>query len=173
MTRALLVAVALAAAPAARADLLLIEPDVGQLTPPAATLGTPVLALEVVQPPVFFDDGAGAGGGRSDPAISLVLGIIPGFGLGHLVANSPRWTTWLVVDIALLAVWVIVASVDTPAALDAVVAVGSVVERIFEGIDAYRAAGGRGLGAAESPGQPTRLAYALPVRDPGARSLGW
>jgi hypothetical protein len=111
------------------------------------------------------DDGAGARGGTAEPALALILGIIPGFGLGHLVANSPRWTTWLIVDIALLAVWIVGSSLDVGDPLGALFLVAVVVERVFEGIDAFKSAGGR---MAMSGQSPPAWALARPVRDPAA-----
>jgi hypothetical protein len=168
--RTLLVLAALAAAPSARAELRLALPEPGLLAPPAPTLGVPVLSMEVVAPPAPVPlPGAGAGYGGADPAISLLLGIIPGFGMGHLIANSPRWTTWLVVDVILLAVWVITPYTNEP--FGALVFVGSVVERVFEGIDAFRSAGGRGLADAGPPPGSLLALAARPVSDPAAPGL--
>jgi hypothetical protein len=127
--------------------------------------------MEVVAPPLLAPlPGAGYGYGGSDPAVSLILGIIPGFGMGHLVANSPRWTTWLVVDVVLLALWVVAPSVNEP--FGTLVFVGSVVERVFEGIDAYRASGGRAVADAGPPPGSLLALDARPVGDPAAPGRG-
>jgi hypothetical protein len=77
-------------------------------------------------------------------ALAFVLGVIPGFGLGHVVAGSHDWPIWLVVDVVLFVVvgfgfwwgpwW---------HGAEAVGVLLFLVERGFEGYFAYRAAGGR------------------------------
>lgn len=117
-------------------------------------------------------DGAGArAAGDATPALSLVLGIIPGFGIGHLVAGSPRWTTWLIVDVLLLAIWVIGSEVEplNEGPLDTLFFVAVVVERVFEGLDAFKAAGGRF--AAVSRADPPAWASARPLRDPALAAV--
>jgi hypothetical protein len=137
------------AAPSARLDL------------PSLDLGADLAA----RAPLYQ---RGRAAGDATPALALILGIIPGFGIGHLVANSPRWTTWLVVDVLLLAVWVIGSAVEPldEGPLDTLFFVAVVVERVFEGLDAFKAAGGR-LAAASRPGAGA-LALARPVRDPAS-----
>jgi hypothetical protein len=164
-------ALALAAAPgAARADAVLQLARLGDAPSerrPSAHLELPPLdagGLGLLR----VDDGAGARGGSAEPALALILGIIPGFGLGHLVANSPRWTTWLIVDIALLAVWIVGSSLDVGDPLNALFFVALVVERVFEGVDAFRSAGGRFADAGSSP---PAWALARPVRDPATATL--
>jgi hypothetical protein len=163
-------ALALAAPGAARADLALRLARLGDA--PAARAPSAHLDL----PPLDagergllrVDDGAGARGGTAEPALALILGIIPGFGLGHLVANSPRWTTWLVVDVALLAVWIVGSTLDVGDPLNALFFVALVVERVFQGVDAFRAAGGH---LADAGTSPPAWALARPVRDPAVSTL--
>lgn len=130
-----------------------------------AALDVPPLHLDAA---LARDAGGGEGyrRGRVEPVVSLVLGIIPGFGLGHYLAGAP-FQTWLVVDVALLAA-VIVASVLDGGVLVALVWGATFVERVFEGIDAYRAAGGR-LSSRDGPPPDVRLAAtsAVPVVAPG------
>ena len=79
----------------------------------ALRLGFPSLRLDAAAPSLALEGGVpggGAGAGRVDPVVPLVLGIFPGFGLGHYVAGSPRWTTWLIVDAALLAALIVVSA---------------------------------------------------------------
>jgi hypothetical protein len=140
---------------------------------PSARLALPALDLagaDDAAPLLRVDDGAGARGGGADvmPALSLILGMIPGFGIGHLIANSPRWTTWLVVDIALLAVWVISSAFEPldDGPFNTLLFVVVVVERVFQGIDAFKAAGGR-LALDGSQGTPA-YAFARPVADRAA-----
>jgi hypothetical protein len=170
--RAFLTALLLAAAPAlarAEIDLRLDRPG-DAASGPSARLELPDLSLGRLSAGDLFlsRDGRGRGGTRVEPALCLVLGIIPGFGLGHLLAGSDRWVLWLVVDIVIAAVfwgpfwyWP-----DHPGYFPAL-SLLVVVERIFEGVLAYRAAGGgpvfrmdRGLAAALPP--PPALA-AIPV----------
>jgi len=146
--RTLLVATLLLAAPlAARADRALeLDLPTLSLSSPAAGLQLPELELGTFTASAFaLDRGSGAGAHRQriEPALCLVLGIIPGFGIGHLLAGSDRWVTWLVIDIVIALLfwgpfwyWP-----DHPGyfpALNLLV----LVERIFEGIFAYEAAGG-------------------------------
>ena len=172
--RFLLVPLALlvAAAPAAaRAELVLSLDVLGD----APAHGTPSARLELPELSVpglealRVDDGAGERGRTAHPALALFLGIIPGFGVGHLVANSPRWTTWLIADLLIVAVWVIGSALDAGEPLGTIFLVAVIVERVFEGIDAFHAAGGRfamGDGA-----EPPAWAVARPVRSDGARSF--
>jgi hypothetical protein len=107
--------------------------------------------------------------------LALVLGIIPGFGIGHLVAGSSRWVTWLVVDIVIAFVawgpfWYWPARPGFFPFLNLLV----LVERIFEGISAYEAAGGGRVFRHEQGfalGPPPAVLRALPV---GARAgVAW
>lgn len=161
--RTLLVATLLLAAPlAARADRAL------QLTLPALSLAAPGAGFELPELELgaltvrsfSLERGSGAGVHRQriEPALCLVLGIIPGFGIGHLLAGSDRWVTWLVIDlvIALLFWGPYWYWPDHPGyfpALNLLV----LVERIFEGIFAYQAAGGGRVFRMDG-----RLASALP-----------
>jgi hypothetical protein len=151
------------AAPAeARAalELRLARFDAGERTEPRARLEVPRLALGLESPRV--DDGAGAGGGN-DPVLSLVLGIFPGFGLGHYVAGA-AWQTWAVIDVLLLIAAVVVSAADL-GVLEALAWIAVVVERVIEGLDAYKKAGGgkiatrasrRELAVASGPPEPVR-----------------
>jgi hypothetical protein len=124
-----------------------------------------------------LDTGGGAPRGRQrvEPAIALILGIIPGFGLGHLLAGSEQWVIWLIADIVIFLVW--------PGGFFFADGHGAynflgllvLVERIFEGISAYQAAGGgpilrseRGFAAALP--SPADLARPVGVRSAFAAS---
>jgi hypothetical protein len=135
---------------------------------PSARVEVPVLDLGGAAAPLRLDGAGARAAGDATPALSLILGIIPGFGLGHLIAGSPRWTTWLIVDVVLLAIWVIGSEVEplNESPLDTLFFVAIVVERVFEGIDAFQAAGGRL--AAVSPRDAPAWAFARPLRDPAA-----
>jgi hypothetical protein len=175
LARASLVVLLLAPPLAARAGL---DPGLTLLGAPsahlpAARLDVPALALAT---PAFrlapLAEGAGGmtGDRQLDQVLSLVLGIVPGFGIGHLVAGSPRWITWLAVDVAILAAWVAVAAVDPRGPIDALVFVAVVAERLIEGYDAFREAGGRFV--VDAAGPPPARAFARPVRDPGLGLAG-
>ena len=142
--RTLLLAQTLAAAPATgRADHLRLEAFDGPGHPaPGLRLGVPLLSVPGLP---ALDEGGGGGGAarrqRIEPAVALILGIIPGFGIGHLVAGSSQWTIWLIVDIIIFVVWpggFFFTGDRTYSFLGLLV----LVERIIEGISAYQAAGG-------------------------------
>jgi hypothetical protein len=128
--------------------------------------------LDAAAPPLDLavDEGGGAGRGRQrvDPAVALILGIIPGFGIGHLVAGSSQWTLWLIADIVIFLVWP-GGFLFTHDGAYGFLGLLVLVERIIEGISAYQAAGGGpvfreergglgGLAVARSPAE-----RALPV----------
>ncbi len=165
-------ALLVAGAPAgARAELTLrlaVLGDGPSRRAPAAQLDVPELSVGGLAA-LRADDGAGARGTTAEPALALVLGIIPGFGIGHLVANSPRWTTWLVADLLIVAVWVVGSALDAGSTLGTLFLVAVIVERVFEGIDAFRAAGGR-FAMRDGAGPPA-WALARPISDPAGRSL--
>ncbi len=115
-------------------------------------------------------DGGGAGDPSPNGPLAFLLGFIPGFGLGHFLFSDDQagGTTWLVVDIIFLAVWIVLdAALFYPVGPlwflwwvgDILLPLGWVVEHVFQGLDAYRAATGRRLlgGRAEGePGAPPR-----------------
>jgi hypothetical protein len=95
--------------------------------------------------------GSGAGAGRPEPVLALVLGIIPGFGLGHFYAGATGQAyTWLIIDLALLGGSIVIWSV-AGSPLDALIWIAWVVERGFEGYFAFTAAGGARHAAAPAP----------------------
>ena len=122
---------------------------------------------------IALDEGSGAGrrgGQRVEPAVALILGIIPGFGIGHLIAGSQQWVYWLIADILIFVVWPGGFFFIDHGGAYPLLGLLVLVERIVEGISAFQAAGGgpvfrseRGVFAAlDSP-----AALALPV---GSRS---
>lgn len=141
-------AVGLAAPAGASADasglrLSLNGPSAGVERAQPSLVGTLALDLEPA--------GSGSGSGRAEPVLALVLGIIPGFGLGHFYAGANREaTTWLIIDLALLGGSIVIWSV-AGSPLDALIWIVWVVERGFEGYFAFQAAGGSRRAAVEVP----------------------
>jgi hypothetical protein len=118
-----------------------------------------------------LDEGSGAAGG-TEPVLALVLGIFPGFGLGHYVAGA-AWQSWTLIDAILLVGLIVVTAADL-GVLEVLAWIATVVERVIEGLDAYHKAGGGRIAARASSRE--RLAAAGPpdpvrgrVRDAGPR----
>jgi hypothetical protein len=147
--RSILVALAVLAAPAAaRADLSLrLELFDAGAQRPRQHLDVPSLALHdpALLAVTDLDDGGGAGRhARADPVVCLILGIIPGFGLGHYLAGSDQWPIWLIADLVIFVVWpggFFITNDRTYAFLGLLV----LVERVIQGITAYEAAGGKSI----------------------------
>ncbi len=132
-----------ASADAAELRLSLNGPSAGMERAQPSLVGTLALDPELA--------GSGAGGERREPVLALVLGIIPGFGLGHFYAGATgQATTWLIIDLALLGGSIVIWSV-AGAPLDALIWIVWVVERGFEGYFAFQAAGGSRRAAVEVP----------------------
>ncbi len=162
MRTALFVAVlfALAVPAAARADFPLRLRLVGasEDVAPRAHLVPP---LELGG--LALDPGSGGStGGSNNPVLALVLGIFPGFGLGHYVAGA-AWQNWALIDVLILVAAIVISAVDA-GILVPLAWVAIVVERVIEGLDAYHKAGG-GKIASRAPG----IDDALRPRATGAR----
>ncbi|HEU4384372.1 MAG TPA: hypothetical protein VFR85_12860 [Anaeromyxobacteraceae bacterium] len=167
------VALALALAAPARADresswprLALAGPSLGMAQPDPGLVSR--LSIDTLL--MGSAEGGSGGGQRPEPVLALVLGIIPGFGLGHFYAGAKKEaTTWLIIDLALLGgsivIWVLA---DNP--VDALVWIAWIVERGFEGYFAFKAAGGSSSAAAPAPGSGV-LASLDPRATPATRSL--
>jgi hypothetical protein len=87
------------------------------------------------------------GGGVSSDVrqiLALILGFIPGFGLGHLIAKDKNgFILFLIIDVVLYVLWGVTWGLFYPVRL-----VGGLVwlvVHIFQAIDAYGAAGGERL----------------------------
>ncbi len=164
MRNALLVAVlfALAAPVAARADLSLQHPvfaDADGAFAPGAHLVPPLQLGSLA-----VDTGSGAKGGN-EPVLSLILGIFPGFGLGHYIAGAP-WQSWALIDGLLLVAAIVVTAADL-GVLVALAWIATVVERVIEGLDAYHRAGGGRIAAREPPpGAAVAVGPPPQARDP-------
>lgn len=139
---------ALVAPLSARAEVTLRHPvfaDDGGAAAPRAHL-VPRLQLGALS----LDPGAGAGSGGTEPVLALVLGIFPGFGLGHYVAGAP-WQKWALIDVIILIAAVVVTAADL-GVLEALAWIAVVVERVIEGLDAYKKAGGGKVAARATRG---------------------
>ncbi|MHB1844649.1 MAG: hypothetical protein ACYCWW_07430 [Deltaproteobacteria bacterium] len=93
-----------------------------------------------------------AGGGAGDPdtnaLLAFLLGLIPGFGLGHflIAGDSAGGTQWLIIDIIFLVVLIVLDSFIFYGPLEIfglLADLGWLIEHIFQGLSAYHAAGGR------------------------------
>lgn len=136
--------------------------------------------------------GARAGGNHDLDWLAFVLGLVPGFGLGHfaIAHDSPGGIRWLIIDAIFLAIWIVLdvaVSAAYPATwvccdpygrpyytgggwglwwllFDLFLPVGWIVEHVFQGLSAYRAASGRNLfGESRPPASAGTLAVE-PVR---------
>jgi hypothetical protein len=116
----------------------------------AGTLGAPVFASLASSEDAMLRE---AEGQRHDgdqgayvlvEVLAFILGVVPGFGVGHLIGGSVYgFVTWLCVDlvIGIVLFWVLPILVFPafPYMFD-VSTIAVVVERIFEGYSAFRAA---------------------------------
>jgi hypothetical protein len=101
--------------------------------------------------------------------VALILGIIPGFGLGHWYAGDPNFITWTIVDVIfLVGAIVITVAVD----LGALVWIAWLVEHAFQGYLAHEYASGHGKATPKLKGVES-LAPGLepPARDAGTAPL--
>jgi hypothetical protein len=161
---------------AARADLRLSSPflegtsaaarsvaelqlDAGQLTLDRD------LAPETLSDRAYLSGGGSSGGANA--ILAFILGVFPGFGLGHVVADSSRWVTWLVVDLIIALLFWVGFPFFFPRFLWGLpyllLWILVIIERVFEGLSAARAAGGR-YSMAPVEGSPS-LASATPERE--------
>ncbi len=165
--RFIVVAAALAIAAPALAEEGVAAPRLS-LAGPSAGIAQPPLAL--VDHLRLDPELAGSGSGeRPEPVLALVLGIIPGFGLGHFYAGKKgEATTWLIIDLALLGGSILIWTLANDPA-GALVWIAWIVERGFEGYFAFKAAGGSSSAAA-----PATSTEGLASLDPrGSPALAW
>ncbi len=112
-----------------------------------------------------------AGGGEEGPvpgpiaALAFVLGVIPGFGLGHLVSGAIyAFIGWLIIDVVIgvLLFWLLpVVIFPTVGYIWTIAIIVQVVERLIEGYAAFRVAEYREtfvLNDQSAPGTPAALA---------------
>lgn len=104
-------------------------------------------ALQVELP--ALDTGGGAGG--DDALLGFILGILPGFGLGHLVVgDDDGFLFFVIVDVAVIAAGILLSALVGWSSLSwAVMVVGWIGIHVMQGLDAFRSGGGRGRGRAD------------------------
>ncbi len=97
--------------------------------------------------------------------LAFVLGVIPGFGLGHIIAGSADWPIWLIVDVVLFVFVGFGFWWGSPwwHGAEGVGVLLFLVERFFEGYFAYRAAGGRPVASLDAIPESGALASSAPV----------
>ncbi|HZH04291.1 MAG TPA: hypothetical protein VEY30_10925 [Myxococcaceae bacterium] len=91
-------------------------------------------------------DRGGALDDDSRPVLSLVLGFLIGFGLGHLVAGDrDGFLLFLLVDVAIVVVTIVLDSVIQGGPFGVLGVLALVASHIIQGIDSYAEAGGERL----------------------------
>ena len=109
--------------------------------------------------------GGGDGTRSADPVVALILGIIPGFGLGHWYAGDPNFITWTIVDaVFLVGAILITVAVD----LGALVWIAWIVEHGIQGYLANEYASGRG----KATPRPRGVDSLAPLPEPQVRMAG-
>jgi hypothetical protein len=98
--------------------------------------------LALMDGPMFPLDTGGAVSSGTEPVLALVLGLLVGFGTGHLIAgDSGGFILFLVVDVAII----VLSSVLTATVAGLFWGLGGLAllaSHIIQGIDAYQKAGG-------------------------------
>lgn len=91
--------------------------------------------------PLPLDTGSGLSSGDR-PILALLLGLIVGFGTGHLIGRSDGFVLWLVVDIAIVAATVVLGAVLWLPYYGGLTGLALLVTHIIQGLDAYQKSGG-------------------------------
>ncbi len=108
-------------------------------TPPLRL--TDALRFDRSDLPLALDQGGGLSGDLKQ-ILALILGFIPGFGLGHLVAgDKDGFILFLVIDLALYIGWVVIGSV-LHGPFWGLPGIVWLVVHVIQAIDAYGSAGG-------------------------------
>lgn len=77
-------------------------------------------------------------------ALCLILGVLLGFGTGHLLAHDQRgFILFLVIDVAVIAALIVLDAIVQTELVYGLTVLGFLVERVVQGLDAYGAAGGQ------------------------------
>ena len=135
---------------------------------PRLGLGLPELSLSGATPAqLTVTPGDEVRARATEPGLALILGVVPGFGVGHYFAGAPQWTVWLVADIVLFVVWP-GGFIFTDSRVYTLSGLLVLAERVVEGVSAYQAAGGEREGPAGPEQDLSPAQLALPV---GARAF--
>lgn len=103
----------------------------------------PDLALGLLGSPWSELDYGGAVRSDTRPILALVLGLVLGFGIGHLVAQDrDGFILFLIVDVAIIAVSSVLSVAVGTGLFWGLGSVGLLVSHILQGLDAYAQAGG-------------------------------
>lgn len=98
--------------------------------------------LALATPPMLPLDTGGAVSSGTEPVLALVLGLLIGFGTGHLVAgDSSGFILFLVVDVAIIVASAVLSSVVV-GWFWTLGSLAILASHIIQGIDAYQKAGG-------------------------------
>jgi len=122
---------------------------------PRPHLEVPELSLDLGSAELSVTRGDSSEGPRIEPGLAFILGIVPGFGVGHYFARAPQWTVWLIADIVIFVVWP-GGFIFTDSQGYTLAGLLVLAERIFEGVSAYQSAGG---GASFAPPAQERTAF--------------
>jgi hypothetical protein len=112
----------------------------GALSPPRLSL-TDADPLAGTEP---LDTGGGVSA-QTRQVLALVLGLVIGFGIGHLVARDmDGFVLFLLVDVAIITVMIVLGEA-VHGVFWTLGAIGLVVSHVIQGLDAYHSAGGQRL----------------------------
>jgi hypothetical protein len=114
---------------------------------PAGALASPRLSLTETDPldgTQPLDTGGGVSA-QTRQVLALVLGLVIGFGIGHLVARDmDGFVLFLLVDVAIITVMIVLGEA-VHGVFFTLGALGLVVSHVIQGLDAYHSAGGQRL----------------------------
>ena len=104
---------------------------------------TDATRLALMGAPMPLDMGGGVSSGNTEPVLALVLGLLVGFGTGHLIAgDSSGFLLFLVVDVAIIVVSSVLTAVLAHGLFWGLGGLALLASHIIQGIDAYQTAGG-------------------------------
>jgi hypothetical protein len=104
---------------------------------------TDATRLGLLGAPLPLDRGGGVGSGNTEPVLALVLGLLVGFGTGHLLAgDTSGFILFLVVDVAIIVVSSVLTAALTTGLFWGLGGLALLASHIIQGIDAYQTAGG-------------------------------
>jgi hypothetical protein len=99
--------------------------------------------LALMDGPMYPLDTGGAVSSGTEPVLALVLGLLVGFGTGHLIAgDSGGFILFLVVDVAIIVLSSVLTAVTVTGLFWGLGGLALLASHIIQGIDAYQKAGG-------------------------------